>query len=93
MLFFSFSYADIDFKKIVKKFIQELYTIIEALPITKRIEFINKIEFAKVILDTNFKTLFVYVATLESLLKAARIVIYLFQLDQIPAKIAQIVTL
>ena len=64
--FLTFSNADIQFAK--KKLIWRFYTTKEALPITWRVEFINKKEFARAVLDKESKTFVVYVTALEALL-------------------------
>lgn len=57
--------TEIDFD--TKDFIQRLYTIIETLPSTSRVELINKKEFAKVVLDENSKTVVVHVMALMAI--------------------------
>lgn len=63
MLFFTFSGADIWFTE--KKLIWRSYMTTKALPITQKIELINKHKFAKTALDKAFKTFVVYVVALE----------------------------
>ena len=63
MLFLTLSNADIQFLE--KEFIWRSYTTTEALPITKRIELINKIEFAIAALYGNSETFVVHVASLS----------------------------
>lgn len=80
MLFFSLNSADIQFD--IRELIQRFYTAVEVLPTTKKMELINKHEFAKAALDKISKTFVVYIATLE----ASGITIY-------PSQTAQIVVL
>lgn len=65
MPFLKLSNADVKF--LAGKLTWRTYTIIEALPIAKRVELIDKHEFAKVALDKNFEMFMVYVSTLEAL--------------------------
>ena len=58
----------------------------EALPITKRVELINKNEFANVALDEESETFVVHVAALKASLGSAEITIQ-------PAQVAQIAAL
>ena len=75
MSFLTFSNADIQFAE--KELIWRSYTSAKALSITKRIELIDKKEFAKAALDKESKTFVVYVAALKASLKSARIIIHL----------------
>ena len=84
MTFFTLSNADIQFAK--KELIWRSYTAVEALPITKWVELINKKEFAKAALDEASETFVVHIAALEALLRLARMTIH-------PSQVAQIVTL
>lgn len=54
----------IEFIKL-EKLTQKTYIVAEVLPITSRVELINKKKFAKVALDENSKTFVIYVAILE----------------------------
>ena len=63
MAFLTLSNANVQF--IEKKLTWRSYTSAEALPTTKRVEFINKKEFAKTALDANSETFVVYVASLS----------------------------
>ena len=63
MLFLTLSNINIQF--VEKDLTWRFYTIAEPLPTTKWIQFINKKEFAKVALDENSKTFFIYVASLN----------------------------
>ena len=63
MYFLTLSNADVQFLE--KKLIWRSYIIAKALPSTKRVELINKKEFAKVKLDENFKTFVIHVASLN----------------------------
>ena len=63
MSFLTFSNVDIKFAE--KELTWRSYTVAEALPTTRRVELINKKEFAKVALDENSETFVVHVATLE----------------------------
>ena len=60
MPFLTLSNANIQF--IEKEPTWRSYTTAEALPTTKRVELIDKKEFAKAALDENFETFVVYVA-------------------------------
>lgn len=73
ILFFSLSNANIQFNG--KKLIQRLYTIAEALSTTRKIEIINKKDFAKIALDNHFETFLVHIAAL----KALKMTIHLLQ--------------
>ena len=64
MPFLTFNNADIQF--VEKELTWRSYTITEAPPTTKRVELINKREFAKAALDENSKTFVVHVASLSS---------------------------
>ena len=66
LLFFTLSNTDIQF--VEKKLTWRSYTIAEALPTTKRVELINKKEFAKAALNKNAETFLVYVPSLSSTL-------------------------
>ena len=79
MPFFTLSNADIQFAR--KKLTWRSYTTAEALLTTKRVELINKKEFAKVALDKESETFVVYVAALEALLPGMAI---------LPSRAAQI---
>ena len=63
MLFLTFSNADVQFVK--KELTWRSYTTAEALPTTKRVELIDKKEFAKAALDENSETFVVHVASLN----------------------------
>ena len=63
ILFLTFSNADVQF--VEKKLTWRSYTTAEALPTTKRVELINKKEFAKAALDENSETFVVHVASLN----------------------------
>ena len=63
MPFLTLSIANVQFVK--KELTWRSYTTAEALPTTKRVELINKKEFAKVALDKNSKSFVVYVASLN----------------------------
>lgn len=75
MFFLIFSNADILFFE--GKLAWRPYTITKALLITKRVQFINKNEFATVTLDKESNIFIVHIAFLEVLL--SRIIIYLLQ--------------
>ena len=64
MPFLSLSNVNVEFAKL-GKFTWRIYIGAETLPITSWVEFIDKKVFAKVVLDDNFETFVVYVATLE----------------------------
>ena len=66
MLFLTFSNADIKFAE--KKLIWRTYTTVKALPTTKRVESINKKEFAKAVLDEESETFVIHIAALEAAL-------------------------
>ena len=63
MLFLILNNTDIQFAE--KKLTWRSYIVVEVLPTTKRVEFINKKEFAKAALDENSKTFVVYVLSLN----------------------------
>ena len=63
MPFLALSNADVQF--IEKELTWRAYTTAKALLTTKRVELIDKKEFAKVALDENFETFVVYVASLD----------------------------
>ena len=63
MPFLTFSNADVQF--IEKELIWRFYITAKALPTTKRIELIDKKEFAKAALDRNSKTFVIHVAFLN----------------------------
>ncbi len=65
MHFLAFSNADFQFD--AKEFTWKTYTIIEVLPTTSWVEFIDKREFAKIALDKNLETFVVYVLALEAI--------------------------
>ena len=64
MPFLTLSGADIDFPK--KELRWRSYTIEEALPITKQVELVGKIEFATAALDPGHEIFVVHIASLES---------------------------
>ena len=64
MPFLTLSNADIQF--VEKELTWRSYTIAEALPTIKRVELINKKEFAKTALDENSKTFVIHVTSLSS---------------------------
>lgn len=57
---------------------RRIYTITKVIPITKRVKFIDNYKFVKVVLDHDFKTFVIYMATLNILLELAKIKIQLF---------------
>ena len=61
MPFLTLSNADVQF--VEKELTWRSYTTAEVLPTTKRVELINKKEFAKVALDEKSETFVVYVAS------------------------------
>ena len=65
ILFLALSNADIQVD--TKSFTWRSYSAAEALPITRRVEFIDKHEFAKAALDKNSETFVVHVTALEAL--------------------------
>ncbi len=64
MLFLSLSNTDVKFAEL-EKLIWRSYIVAEALPITSRVELIDKKEFAKAALDENSETFVVHVAAIE----------------------------
>ena len=62
MLFLTFSKADIRFKE--RELVWRTYTAVEALPTIKRVEIIDKREFALAALNANDETFVVHAATL-----------------------------
>ena len=83
MLFLALSNADIQFAK--KELTWRSYTAAEALPTTKRVELIDKKEFAKAALDEESETFVLHIAALEALL--AGMAIHLSRTAQILALI------
>lgn len=79
MLFLIFGNVKILFAE--KKLIWRSYTTVKALPIIKKMEFIDKKEFAKAFLDENSKTFVIYVEILEALI--IKMTIYPSQTDLI----------
>ena len=63
MLFLILSNANVQFAK--KELTWRSYTIAEALPIIKRVELINKKEFAKAALNENSKTFVMHIACFD----------------------------
>ena len=63
MPFLTLSNADVQFVK--KELTWRSYTTAKALPTTKRVELINKKEFAKAALDENSETFVIHVASLS----------------------------
>ena len=64
MLFLTLSKVNVQF--VEKELIWRSYTIAEAPPTTKRVELINKKEFAKAVLNENSETFVVHVVSLSS---------------------------
>lgn len=64
MPFLFFSSTDIQFD--TEELTWRSYTIAKALPITKKVELIDKHKFAKTALDENLETFVIYVATQET---------------------------
>ena len=83
MIFLTFSNADIQFAE--KELTWRSYIAAEALPTTKRVELINKKEFAKAALNKKSETFVMHVAALKALLVG--IAIYFSQEAQILALI------
>ena len=77
MPFLIFSNKNIHFAK--KKLTWRSYIAAKALPITKRIELINKKEFAKTALDEKLKTFVVYIAPLKASPKSAEMIMHFSQ--------------
>ena len=75
MPFLTLSNADIQFAE--KKLTWRSYTAAEALPTTKRVELIDKREFAKAVLDKEFETFVVYIIALK--IPLVRMAIYPLQ--------------
>ena len=63
MFFLTLSNADVQFVK--EELTWRTYTTAKALPTTKRVELIDKKEFAKAALDKNFETFVIHVASLN----------------------------
>ena len=63
MPFLTFSNADVQF--VEKELTWRSYTTAEALPTTKRVELINKKEFAKAAMDENSETFVVHIVSLD----------------------------
>ena len=66
MPFFTLSNADVQF--VEKELTWRTYTTAKALPTTKRVELINKKEFAKVALDEKSETFVIHIASLNLVL-------------------------
>ena len=62
MAFLSFGRADVCFAK--QEFVWKTYTAVEALPITKKMEIIDKREFAAAALNTDNEIFVVHIVTL-----------------------------
>ncbi len=62
--FLSLRNTNVEFAEL-RKLNWRSYTIAKALPTTSLVKLINKREFAKTVLDENFETFLVYIATLE----------------------------
>lgn len=67
MFFLFFSNVNVKFIKL-RKLTYRSYHIAKTLPTNSRIEFINKKEFVKAILNANFITFVIHLATLEMML-------------------------
>ncbi len=78
MPFLFFSNADVEFAEL-GKLIWRSYTTAKALPITSQVEFIDKKEFAKTVINKNSKTFVVYMSVLD----ATELLIHPFQAAQI----------
>lgn len=74
ILFLNLSNANIQF--IEKEFTWRFYTTTEALPTIKRVEFIDKRKFVKVVLNKDSENFVIYIAVLEVLSKLAEMTIY-----------------
>lgn len=72
MSFFFFSNINIQFS--TERLICRLYTIIKALPTTRRVKLIDKMRFPRIALDKNSETFVVHIAALD----AVKITIYSF---------------
>lgn len=81
IFFLTFSNVDILLAK--QKFTWRSYRPAKALSTTKRVKFIDKKKFAKVILDENSKIFVMYIATLKAPPVSARITVYFSQIAQI----------
>lgn len=75
IFFLTFSNANIEFVR--KKLICRFYTTFKALPTTKQVDFINKKEFDKAVLNKDSKTFMVHIIALKAL--RAKMAIYLAQ--------------
>lgn len=67
ILFLSYTNADVEFAKQLGTLTWKLYIATEVLPITSRVEFIDKKEFAKIAMDVNPETFIVYFVALEAM--------------------------
>ena len=83
MPFLTFNNVDIQFAE--KELTWRFYTATEALPTTKRVELIDKKEFAKVALDKESETFVVQVAALEALPESVEMTMHPLQAAQIVA--------
>ena len=81
--FLIFSIVDIQFTE--KKPTWKFYTATDALPTTKRAEFINNKEFAKAVLDEKSETFVIYIVALEVLPRLAEMTMHPSQAAQIAA--------
>ena len=59
---FFFTLSDVDIRFAEKKLTWRTYTTVEALPTTRRVELINKKEFAAAAIDENSETFVVHMA-------------------------------
>ncbi len=57
--------SNVDFQFGAEKLTLRIYTVVESLPTTSWVEFIDKREFAKVMLDENSETFVVHVSALD----------------------------
>ena len=87
MLFFTLHNADPQFKK--KELTWKFYTAKEALPITRRVELIDKKKFAKASFDENIKAFVIHVNFLSL---RSKMTIYLACKAQIVSLLAKKVT-
>lgn len=49
----------------MKELIQRLYSVIEVLPIIKKVELIDKYKFAKIVLNKHFNSFVIYAAAVN----------------------------
>lgn len=82
MLFLSFNNTNIQFG--AEKLTQKFYTIAKVLPTIKKIGFVDKRTFAKVVFDENSETFVIYIIALEAT-EVTKIAIHPLRVAQLTA--------